>query len=117
ATNGSLNFPWGLALDQKSNTLYIADASNNRIRTAAPISATFSTSTNSLPISTKSNGAISDPVSFGVTSTAALLYSVTVSGPVKLSLTPTSGVMPSSIQVQADPTAMNAGTYTDTITI
>ncbi len=117
ATSGSLNFPWGLAFDRKSATLYIADVLNNRIRTASPISATFAPSANSLSVSAKSNGTISDPVALDlIPSVRSLLYAASSSSPM-LQITPVAGAMPARLQVQLDPTGLASGTYQQTITI
>jgi uncharacterized protein (TIGR03437 family) len=116
ATSGTLGFPWGLALDQSTNTLLIADVLNNRIRTAAPVLATFLTSATSLNLTAQSNGALTAPVGLNLTpSVPGLLYSVTTSGP--LQITPAVGTMPATLQVQGDPTGLSAGTHSGTITI
>jgi uncharacterized protein (TIGR03437 family) len=117
ATNASLNEPWGLAIDNNTGTLYIADTLNNRVRAAISGSLSFALSQSTLSISSASSGTTTAPVTVMATSSpAGLLYSVSADQP-WLSVSPASGAMPASLQITADPTGLNPGTYTGNVTV
>lgn len=118
ATNASLHFPWGVAFDNKSGTLYIADVFNNRIRAALPVSPSFSVSEDSLALTGSSGGAITDQVNVALSSSfPGLLYTVQTSGDIPLQVTPVIGAMPALLQVTTDPSALSKGSYQGSITI
>jgi len=125
ASMSLLNNPWSLALDPSGN-LYVADEGNNRIReillnNASAPSFTVSTASLSIPAATdgpvSAGYLVSNPVTFGVTSTLpGLLFGVTADQP-WLQTTVSSGAMPAQVQVTADPTTLTAGVYTAHITV
>ena len=116
ATAGTLAFPWGLAFNQSTNTLMIADVLNNRIRTAAPVTATFVPNVSTLTLTAESNGPLTAPAPLTLTPSAmGLLYSIATTGP--LQVTPMVGTMPATLQVQADPSTLSPGNYSGTITV
>jgi uncharacterized protein (TIGR03437 family) len=115
ATSASFNSPSGLAAGS-GGILYIADAKNNRIRkltiTAAPpvvvtpTSLSFTAISGGLAPAAQSLSLFVTGLAFSATSSASWL-----------SVTPSLGAGPASLQVTVDPSNLAAGTYLGTVTI
>lgn len=121
ADQAALNGPnGGLAVDSSGN-LYISDTGNNRIRVVTARAVSLQTSATSLSFRASSNGPASEGQTLAITgSNLGLPYSVaarTTSGGSWLRVSPTSGTLPTSISIYADPTNTAAGTYNGTLII
>lgn len=121
ASMANLFLPWGLSIDNAAGTLYIADALNNRIRAVVPAQVSFNTTSSSVNLSGISDGVLTDTVPVNVFSSSAafpgLLFTVSTSGEKWLQVSPTSGAMPATLNIQADPTGVSPGTHNAIITI
>jgi len=119
ATNASLNEPTQVAVDLAGN-LYIADSLNHRIRkvtlaapsfTLAPLSLSFSATAGTSPAAQQ----------FSVSSTATGLAwtgaATTQSGGSWLSISSTSGTVPSVVAAIVNTTGLAPGTYNGTVTV
>jgi len=120
STQASLNFPYGLSMDTSGN-LFIADGYNDRIREVLATPPSLQTSPATLSFSGQSGGGLTDPQSVNVSSSfSGLAYkatAATTSGGAWLKLGTADGAAPAALQVTADPSGLNAGTYQGTITI
>jgi len=115
AADASLRGPAGVALDSTGN-IYISDTGNDRIRKVLKVPPSFQTSTSRLNFSASVGGAPTAAQSFSLSSSVPGL-AFSVSSISWLSVTPSSGVMPATIQVTADPSIFSAGTYVGVIRI
>ena len=127
ATNASLTFPTGVALDAAGN-LYIADGGNDildlissdRIRkvllAAVP---SFSVSPASLSFSAAAGAAADAPQQLTLSSSVAGLpwQATVVAGSSWLSVSPSSGQMPATVSVSADATNLSQATHQASIEI
>lgn len=118
ATDAMLEDPTGIWVDSAGN-IFIADTENNRVREVLAVPPQVQISPNQLQFSGASNGSISPPQNISLTSPVpGLAFSVQVSANATwLNVTPSSGASPRLIEVSADPTNLQAGTYSGTITI
>jgi len=105
----------GLALDRTGN-LYIADNDNDRIREVV-VTGSFGASPIALGFTAVSNGISPFAQNVYLTSSiAGLAFTTSASAP-WLSVTPSTGTIPSVLEVTVDPTTLAAGSYSGTITI
>jgi uncharacterized protein (TIGR03437 family) len=117
ATTTSLNYPTGVALDGQGN-LFIADNTYDRVREvlfATPPS--FQVSPTALNFSTSAGGA--PPATQTVrlaTGVSGLPFTVTSAAP-WLKASPGSGGMPASLDVMADASNLQPGSYSGTLTV
>jgi uncharacterized protein (TIGR03437 family) len=113
ATQAALNAPSGLALDASGNLL-IADTFNNRIREILVTPPALNSSPASLTFSAKSGGGLTDPQTVSIDSSVpGLLYTLaatTTSGGQWLKAAVSTGTIPATVQIQADPTGLDPGT-------
>jgi len=119
ATAALLSGPLGLALDTSGN-LYIADSINSRIRKVfaapppiqvSPTALTFQGGSGGMLTNTQLVTVLSPDLS-GLPFTVSLLNNSPW-----LNVFPLSGTTPASLEVYADPSSLNMGTYPETIRI
>jgi uncharacterized protein (TIGR03437 family) len=117
APYATLLTPYGVAVDGKGN-LYIADTYNYRVREAVttPPSYIVSPSSLTLTFSATAGGSMppAQPISLSSTVPLGFIASPSASW---LSISPSMGSMPASLQVNVDPSNLSAGTYHGTIAI
>jgi uncharacterized protein (TIGR03437 family) len=116
AAGASLFHPSGVALDSAGN-LYIADPNNYRVREVLVKLPSYQTSPAALSFSATAGG--SAPGSQTVTLASAvpgLAFTASASA-TWLTVSPSTGTVPATLQVTADPTTLTANTYTGTITV
>ena len=120
ATNASLSFPQGVAVDAAGN-LYITDTSNDRIRVVLPTSPSFSVAPQNLSFSAPAGAPeVRDQqvsVSSPVPGLAWSAQAATESGGDWLSVSPTSGSVPGTISVTVDVASLAPETYRGTVTV
>jgi uncharacterized protein (TIGR03437 family) len=116
ATRADFSSPSDVKLDGSGN-LYIADTLNYRVREVLNSLPSYSAAPLSLTFSANAGGSL--PPAQGISFSANVhgLGFMTSTSATWLRVTPSSGVMPTSLQVIADPTNLAAGTYPGTITI
>jgi uncharacterized protein (TIGR03437 family) len=112
----------GVAVDSSGN-VYIADTGNDRIRVLLTQKPSFGIGTStlgySLSFSGQSHGAPAPVQVFAIAATiSGVLFSIATdaSSANWLSVSPSSGAMPSLVQVTANPANLSPGTYQGTIT-
>ncbi len=111
--------PEGLAFD-KNGVLYIADVQNDRIRAVLPAPPTFGPLPSSITLRTKA--AAATPAARLLTLTSSLpglLYQAQTASddpPGWLQVTPSSGSMPSAVEIRADAATLAPGTYRGSVT-
>jgi trimeric autotransporter adhesin len=127
ATSATLNFPFGVGVDNGGN-VYIADYGNSRVRVVLGVPPSFPDPVPSdlLTLSGSSGGrVVTTPFSVSTSGTAAgsvlvsqMPYFVQiVNGSNWLSASPLNGSSPGLVTVTADPSALAPGLYTGTIVI
>ena len=121
ATNATLRNPFGVSVDNKSGTIYVADTSNNRIRAIQTVPPALSVSPSSLAFTVNQGGALSDPATFDVAASsfghlAGLLFTAS-SSQSWISVSPALGSTPATLRVTVDPSSLTAKTYNETVTI
>ena len=120
ATSALLDTPAGLAMDATGNLL-IADSGNDRIRVVPAAQPSFQTSSQSVSITARSGGDLSDDQSVSLTpSLAGIPYSTSVvlsGGGQWLQLSPDTGTMPAVLKLRADPSSVAPGSYQAQVTI
>jgi len=116
STQATLNAPMELAVDASGN-LFIADSGNGRVREVLANTVTFQTVPSTLTFSATANGV--PPTSQAITASSLLpgLQFVVSSTAPWLTVTPSTGTVPSVLQVTVDPSILAAGSYSGTITI
>jgi uncharacterized protein (TIGR03437 family) len=112
ATQASLNLPFQVAVDNAGN-VFIADFGNDRIRVVSAAPPSFQTDSNLLAITAASGGLPADPQPVNLASPlAGLPYSTSITPTASwLTVTPPSGQMPAKINVLADPSQLQPGTF------
>ena len=116
ANSASLYWPVGVAVDSTSN-LYIADATNNRIREVFAGAFPYQATPLSLSFSAAAGGSAPGAQTVNLsTSVGGLSFTATTST-AWLNVSPSSGSMPAVLAVSVDPTNLAAGTYQGTVTI
>lgn len=116
ATSAALTFPEGVAVDSAGN-LFIADTGADRVRNVPSAPASFQASPAALSFAASSGGAVTTVRVVSLSpSTPGLAYSATTNVS-WLSIAPSSGSMPASLQVAADPAQLAPGNYSGIITI
>jgi uncharacterized protein (TIGR03437 family) len=121
AINGELNNPTGVAADSAGN-LYIADTFNYRVREVLATLPTYKVSPTSLTFSGTAGGSGTGAQGIGLSPSVPGLGFLTLATTTQstsswLSVTPSSGSMPTSLQVSANPAGLTAGTYPGIIAI
>ncbi len=116
ATSGSLLFPNGIVADPSGN-LFVADAGNNRVREVLAVKPTYQSAPSTLSFSATAGGSVTGGQVIGLSSgVPGLAFTTSVNGS-WLNVTPSSGTVPSTLQVTADPSTLAPGTYQGTVTI
>jgi uncharacterized protein (TIGR03437 family) len=116
ATSAALNSPLGVAVDSVGN-VYIADIRNDRIREVLIARPSFQASPAALNFAATGGVGPSATQTISLTpSVPGLVYTASPSTS-WLNIAPSSGSMPQSLQVSADPTGLASGNYSATITI
>ena len=116
ATNAGLGAPSDVFIDQ-GGTVFFTDVFYNRVRAVLVNPPTFQATPSSLAFT---GPAGSDPVTLAIDlvgSIPGIPYTLTASSSGWLQATPTSGFMPASLVITADPSKLSAGPHTGTITI
>ena len=120
ATAAQIDIAFDIAFDDSGN-LYFADTGNGRIRAVLANAPSFFTSISSLSFSASSGGAPTPEKSIDLTTTVpGLAFNASASttqGGGWLRVTPVTGTMPLTIEVTADPSSLQPGTYSGTVTI
>ena len=116
ATQALLNAPYGILLDAAGD-IFIADAGNNRIREILATPPTIAVAPTALAFAANSGGATTAPQNLSLTgSIPGLNFSVSADSN-WLTITPSNDRTPRLLQVTADPSNLQPGTYTATITV
>jgi trimeric autotransporter adhesin len=116
STQAEVSYSYGLTTDTLGN-VYICDSGNNRIREVIAGAVSYQAMPSSLSFSASAGGTAPGAQTINLTSSiAGLVFGVSGSAP-WLSVTPSSGSMPAVIQVSVDPSQLNAGTTSGSITI
>ncbi len=118
ATSASLNYPYGITTDGAGN-FYIADEANGRIREVlAPGAAIpFQAIPTSISFSASAGGTAPNPQTISLSSSVPGLAYSSANQSSWLTVSPSSGSIPASLNVNATPGALAPGTYNDTIVI
>ena len=120
ATNASLNFPEDVAVDAVGN-LYIADKSNDRIRKVLATPLSFTVFPQNLNFSAQTGAPAVAAQRITVSSAVAGLrwstLASTQTGGNWLSVSPSAGTAPSTIDVRVDVASLSAGIYQGTVTV
>jgi hypothetical protein len=119
ATNASFIFNHlygGVAVDSAGN-FYISDGGNNRIREVFSVAVSYLTTPGSLSFSASAGGSAPGTQTINLVSAIAGLAFTVSSSATWLSVTPSSGTMPATIQVSVDPSQLSAGTASGSVTI
>lgn len=115
--NATFRAPFGIQLDAAGN-IYVADLDNGRVRALLTTAPSFDLSAASVNLTAKSTGPLSEAQIVGVTPTVTgLPFTASATNAPWLRISPSSGVLPTALQLTADPTTLQAGTYTATVTI
>jgi trimeric autotransporter adhesin len=116
ATKALLDDPTGLALDPSGN-IYVADDGNNRIREVLSDGGSYQVTPPTLSFSASAGGSAPGSQTINLSSViAGLVFAATSSEP-WLSVSPSTGSIPSVLQVSVDPSSLTAGSLSGTITI
>ncbi|HLK65772.1 MAG TPA: BACON domain-containing carbohydrate-binding protein [Bryobacteraceae bacterium] len=107
ATNATLSSPGGLAIDSAGN-LFIADVNNDRIRVVLAARPSFQAAPATLSFTATAGGAPTPVQVINLTPSVAGLGFTTSSSASWLNISPSSGTMPASLQITADPSTLTA---------
>ena len=116
ATQAGLSFPQSVAVDTAGN-VYIADNGNNRIREVLAAVPLLELARANLTFTATAGGAAPPAQSNSINSTVPGLPLTASSSAPWLSVTPTSGTAPASLQVSVDPSQLSAGNYSGNVII
>ena len=116
ASSASLANPEGVAVDAAGN-IFIADANNNRIREVLAGTVTYQAAPTSLMFSGVAGGSAPGVQTINLSSAISGLAVNASSSAPWLSVTPSTGSVPSLLQVTADPGSLSSGTYSGSIAI
>jgi len=117
ATQAQLDEPLSVLPDAAGN-IFIADSGNNRIREILATPPTMAVAPTTLAFTANSGGAIAAPQNLSLTgSIPGLGFSVSSGSSNWLTVTPSSDRTPRLLQVTADASQLQPGTYTATITV
>jgi uncharacterized protein (TIGR03437 family) len=119
AIGAGINDPIDLAVDNAGN-LYIADLLNNRVRKVfTPTAAlSFTAAPSNLTFIAVSGGAAPGAQTVSLSSTlAGFGYSVLTAGANWLSVTPSTGTIPATLQVSVNPGSMAPGVYSGIVAV
>ena len=112
---GSLNGPYGVAVDNAGNVL-IADTGNHRLRLVSN-GLPYQVSPPSLAFTAFAGGPKTDAQTLTLTASGTGL-AFTISADVPwLTAIPSAGAMPASVKIVVDPAGLTAGTYNANVTI
>lgn len=119
--SAALFIPTDVKLDARGN-LYIADAFNNRVRKVSAIGISYQLEPGALSFRAAAEAAeIGLPASVRINSSVqGLAYTATATAANNgrwLSVSPTAGTLPSSLQVSVNPAGLAPGQYTGTVTV
>lgn len=116
ATSALLSSPDAVAVDSAGN-LYIADTANNRIREVFTGAVSYQGTPSTLSFSAAAGAAAPAAQTITLSSSVAGLSFTTSTNATWLSVSPSSGSMPSVLQVAVNPTGLTANTYQGIVTI
>jgi len=116
ATDAQISDPTGLAIDS-SGDIFIADTLNNRVREVLAAPPAAQAAPNQLQFSASSAGSIPPPQTISLTSVVPGIAFTAQSSASWLTATPQNGASPRLIELTADPTNLQPGPYTGTITL
>jgi uncharacterized protein (TIGR03437 family) len=116
ATRASLTDPWSVAIDGGGN-IYVADTYAYRVRKVLNTLPSYQVSPNSLTYSASAGGSAPTAQTITLSSSVPSLGFTTTASASWINVTPSSGSIPTSLQVTVDPSTLTAGTYQGTITI
>jgi uncharacterized protein (TIGR03437 family) len=117
AMNASLSNPQSVAVDS-AGSLYIVDTFSNRVRRVLNTAPGYQVAPVTLSFATNEGGVIPDSQQINLSSAVpGLTYTASANAP-WLSVTPSGGgSIPTTLQVNVDPTGVAAGNYNGTVTI
>ena len=116
AGSASIANPFGVAVDT-AGEVFIVDTYNNRVREILNVPPSYQVSQTSLTFSASQGGIVPAAQQVNLASfVPGLPFTATSSAP-WLSVSVSSGSIPVILQVVADPTNLQAGSYTGTITV
>jgi BACON domain-containing protein/NHL repeat-containing protein len=116
ATSALLSFPVSIALDS-AGTIYIADSSNRRVRAVVQGSPSLAASPPALSFSATGGGVTPPLQKIDLTSSVAGLTFTASASASWLSVTPVGGSIPTTLQVNVDPTQLAPGIFSGSVTI
>jgi uncharacterized protein (TIGR03437 family) len=118
ATSASLNYPFGITTDGAGN-FYIADNANGRIREVLAPGAVipFQATPTTISFTANSGGTAPSPQTITLSSLVPGLAYSSANQSSWLTINPSSGSIPASLNASVNPAGLAPGTYSDTIII